>query len=185
MTKGIYGYIKDKRRKVVVMTIAMFLLSVAMYFWGYYLLGTVQSYYTVIAVLGMLPASKSLVNVIMYYKARECDEKIYQKVSQIPCSHSVLYSLYLTMYQHSTTVECVHIYEKHLILLVSNHAVGQAVEEQVKKVLGMHQLKGTSVKVFYEFEPYKNRILQLNKKYDDTITEKERQLTQLMIQITL
>lgn len=180
-----YGYIKEKRRKVVMLTIAMFLLSCVIYFWGYYLLGTVQSYFTVLAVLGMLPASKSLVNVMMYYKARECEANVYEAVSQIPCKHSVLYSLYITMYQHSTIVECAHIYEKHLILFVVNPTAGKVVEEHIKKILGMHYLQKTSVKVFHDLELYKNRILQLNEKYPDAITEQEQKITQLMMQIAL
>ncbi|MFI3200857.1 MAG: hypothetical protein R3Y54_04910 [Eubacteriales bacterium] len=185
ITKGMYGYRKEIRIKVLIITVIMFLLSLAMYGWGYYHVGTVQSYYTVLAVLGMLPASKSLVNVIMYCKAKECAKQVYEQVAEIPCKYPMLYSLYLTMYEHSTRIDCVHIYDKHMVLLVENPVKGKVVEAHIKKILPMHHLQGTSVKVIHELETYKNRIQQLNQKYQEEPTEKTQLLIQLMKQITI
>ena len=61
--KGNYGYIKAKRNRVIIRTIIFFAISLAIFVAGYITTGTRKNLFTIVAVLGCLPACKSLVNI--------------------------------------------------------------------------------------------------------------------------
>ncbi|MFI3177289.1 MAG: hypothetical protein R3Y67_07355 [Eubacteriales bacterium] len=185
LVRGNYGYYKYKRIQVLLRTIILFVLALSLYFFGRYHLDTVQSVYTVIAVLGLLPASKSAVSTIMHFRAKECKQEVYEQVAAIQSSFPVLYSLYITMYQHSTTLDCIHIYENHVIIYGSNGVDQKEVEGYLAKVFAMHTLQNVSVKVMTDREQYCNRVIQLNEKYDAIPVERSLQIETLIKQLAL
>ena len=71
--KGEYGYPPYE---------AYFLISIAVFLLGYFSTGKKENLLTIVAVLGLLPSSKSLVSVVMYFKIPKFSEKVYQEVSR-------------------------------------------------------------------------------------------------------
>ena len=57
--KGSYLYLDTQKKYEIARTIIYFAISFAIFFAGYSLTGTKKNLLTIVAVLGMLPASKS------------------------------------------------------------------------------------------------------------------------------
>ena len=112
--KGEYGYLSYEKKVTVIRTILYFALSIALYVIGYVTTKTNKNLLTVVAILGMLPASKSAVNMIMYLKAKGCSEAVWEKVlKKVPDKAlyglNVLYDLYFTSYQKNFQVSAAVI----------------------------------------------------------------------------
>ena len=78
--KGQYGYIKKQRNRVIIWTVILFVIAFSLFIAGYVMTKTKKNLLTIVAVLGLLPASKSLVNAIMFWRAKGCSEAFYHKV---------------------------------------------------------------------------------------------------------
>ena len=161
--KGEIGYIKSQRITKLIHTIIMFGLSISMYLFGLYHLNTNKSLFTVFAVLGMLPASKSLVITIMYYRARECSDIIYNKISGI-IKDNILYSLYLTMPQKSCTIDVMNFYNNTIIAYASGKINIDVTQEHILSILKSNGYDNITIKIFNNYEQYCSRIEQLKDK---------------------
>ena len=75
--KGSYGYIAQKKKAEVCKTILLFFIPLALFFAGLIAAKSRVNLLTIVAVLGMLPASKSAVLMIMYLKGHGISEADY------------------------------------------------------------------------------------------------------------
>ena len=76
--QGEYEYYNWKRNSEIIKTIIYFAISLALLAAGYLTTGTKANLLTVGAVLGMLPASKSMVGMIMYVRYHGCSKGNYE-----------------------------------------------------------------------------------------------------------
>ena len=67
----------------ILKTILYFGLSGAVFAAGYFTTGTKTNLLTIVAVLGCLPASKSMVSMIMYLRAGVCSKQCYEAVREL------------------------------------------------------------------------------------------------------
>lgn len=74
--KGNFGYLAARRRWAVARTILYFAISLSLFTAGYVAAGSKENLLTIVAVLGCLPACKSLVDVIMLFRAAQCSQKV-------------------------------------------------------------------------------------------------------------
>ena len=78
----------------ILKTILYFGLSGAVFAAGYFTTGTKTNLLTIVAVLGCLPASKSMVSMIMYLRAGVCSKQCYEAVRELAAEDmTVLYDL--------------------------------------------------------------------------------------------
>ncbi len=83
--KGTYGYIKKQTIFELIKTIVLFAMALGIFFMGLYTLHTKKSLWSIIAVLALLPACKSLVGLIMFLRYRslpEADHERYMKATK-------------------------------------------------------------------------------------------------------
>lgn len=78
--KGSYGYIENHKAVTALRTMVLVLVSVSLYVAGYVKTGSSRNLLTVVAVLGCLPACKSMVNFILFLKAKGCSEALKNEV---------------------------------------------------------------------------------------------------------
>lgn len=97
--KGDYEYPPYETRRVIIRTAAYFLISIAVFLLGYFSTGQKENLLTIVAVLGMLPSSKSLVAIVMYLKIPKFSQDAYQEISKRAGKVPIIYSLYLTSYK--------------------------------------------------------------------------------------
>ena len=76
VNKGEFEYLAYMKKKQVIITIILFLVSISLYVAGYIATKTNANLLTIVAVLGLLPASKSFVEMIMYLRAHGCSETL-------------------------------------------------------------------------------------------------------------
>ena len=74
--KGTFLYLDTQKKYEIIRTILFYAISAAIFATGYITTGTKKNLLTMVAVLGVLPASKSLVSVIMFMRYKSFREKI-------------------------------------------------------------------------------------------------------------
>lgn len=109
ISKGSFGYIKSKRFFVTAWTTLLFVVSLSLYFAGYAATGSNKNLLTLVAVFGILPASRSAVTAFMYLKAKPCTDKIKDKYAKMLKICNGSYDLIFTTYEKTYNVSCLAI----------------------------------------------------------------------------
>lgn len=167
ISKGEYGYISYARKMAIIRTVVMFVLCLAVFAIGYLTTGTRKNLLTIVAVLGCLPASKSLVNVIMFMRAHGCSPEAKEKIeSQIgPAEeagsfpYAEAYDLYLTSYQ--TNYPISHVLAGRGMVTGLCEAAGvdaSACEKHIDEHLKADGIKDLTVKIYTDIDKYTSRI---------------------------
>lgn len=94
--KGTYGYIRKQTVFEIIKTILLFAMAFGIFLIGYLTLGTRKSLWSVFAVLALLPASKSLVGVIMLLRFRSLSPRQYESYISATGSIPAIYENILT-----------------------------------------------------------------------------------------
>lgn len=160
--KGEFGYPPYERKRVIIRTAAYFLISIAVFLLGYFSTGKKENLLTIVAVLGMLPSSKSLVAVIMFLKIPKFNEKTYQELSRKAGDVPAIYSMYLTSYKSNFPINCFAIRGNNLIGYTEfPDCNATACEEHIKGILKQNSFKNMTVKIFHEKTRFMERLEQL------------------------
>lgn len=183
--KGEFGYPVCERKFVILRTTIYFLISFAVFLLGYFSTGKKENLLTIVAVLGLLPSSKSLVSVIMYLRIPTFSEKIYQEISTEIKSVHAIYSMYLTSYKLNFPITCFAVRGNNLIGYTEfQNCNSSACEEHIKDILRQNSKKNVTVKIFRcnEQKKFMDRINQLNELES---SKDEEELLALMCDISL
>lgn len=161
--KGAPGYIAAQKKYTLIRTIIYFALSLAIFVAGYFTTKTRVNLLTVVAILGCLPASKSLVNTIMFFRAQGCSGAVVQQVTKQAGGLPVLFDLFLTSYDKNFQISCLTV-KGHNIVALTESAKTDTVraEEHILECLKTDGHKGYTVKVFDSAEKFMNRIDQMS-----------------------
>lgn len=170
--KGNFGYTNAHKRAQLLKTFIYFLLPAAIFTVGYITTKGKQNYFTIIALVGALPACKELVNVIMFWKRRSIPEELYREIEEHAGKLCRAYELVLTTYDKN--------YPVHSLVVRGNEAAGYATlpasdlksaQEYVASVLKQNGLGSVHVHFFPDLKQYLDRVDVLASKED----EKEKQ----------
>lgn len=160
--KGEFDYPPYERKRVILRTAAYFLISIAVFLLGYFSTGKKENLLTIVAVLGMLPASKSLVSVVMYFKIPKFSETDYQEISEHEGDVPVIYSLYLTSYRLNFPINCFAVRGNNLIGYTEfPNCDCAACEEHIQGILKQNSIKNMTIKIFHEKARFIERLDQL------------------------
>lgn len=169
--KGEFSYLKQARKRSVIVTIAMLGIALAIYFLGYWSTGTNENILTIVAVLGCLPGCKSAVSMIMLLRTRPCSEDVRDKIEPHIRKGISLYNMELTSYE--ATFELAHM------TLVGDQLIGctrhskcvpGSCEKHIRDIFRQNAMSEIQVKIFTDFPKYLNRLDQLQE-----MEESERQ----------
>lgn len=162
--KGTKGYIRKQLIFEVVKTVVMFAMAFGIFFIGYMTLGTKKSLWSVLAVLALLPASKSLVGVIMLARFGSISDEDYKLFSQKTGSLPTLYENILTTSERTFFVPVLCYAASDLIAYTSGDAEPVKVHlDTVLKAAG-HKV---SVKVFTDKAAFCNRAEVMRDSFKD------------------
>ena len=162
LSKGEFGYPVYEKNVVLLRTIIYFMISIAVFLLGYFSTGKKENLLTIVAVLGLLPSSKSLVSAIMYMRIPKFSERIYQEISSGAEGLSAIYSMYLTSYKLNFPINCFVIRGNNIIGYSEFKDCNKsACEEHIKEILCQNGHKNTTVKVFGEQKRFMDRLEQL------------------------
>ena len=114
ITKGMPGYIRDQKKKRILITILLFGISIAVFLTGYLTTHTRNNLLTIVAILGCLPAARSAVGMIMLLPYRSFEE---EKVREVEAAAAGILSAYDMVLTSSEKVMPVDV------LLISRHLI--------------------------------------------------------------
>lgn len=165
--KGCYGYISYQKKMSVARTVLFFGLSLAIYGIGIYSTGSNQNLLTIVAVLGCLPACKSAVNAIMFFRAEGCSPAAHEKISQITAYDEALtgfYDMYFTSYKKNFPLS--HMVLKGNVICgytESGKCDCKAGEKHLEQMLQQDGYKNMTIKIFDNLDKYTDRLGQLSR----------------------
>lgn len=178
------GYLAWKRKRELIKTILYFAVPLSLFIAGYITTESRLNLLTVVAVLGMLPASRSLVTLIMYLKAHGITEEDYAKLAPLADTLTGGYDNVFTTYDRT--------YEVPSIVVRSGNVCGYSYA-QPKHLSSLEQHLTTSikkegysvnVKIFESLSAYQARLESLNK-LEETQQEKDLAIRQILFDISL
>lgn len=165
--KGDFGYIHREKIKRLLTTLILFAIPLAAFVGGVLVTKTKNNIITVIALVGCLPACRSLVSTIMMWMQKPMDLAAYEKIRSHAGNLVMAYEMYLTTYEKSTFVESFAVCGNKVVGYSSRiEGSPQFVEQHVKKILKQNGYK-TDVKVMTELKPYLERLDYLNEHQEE------------------
>ncbi|MDD3277478.1 MAG: hypothetical protein PHG16_01145 [Lachnospiraceae bacterium] len=166
--KGTYGYIRWQKCQRLVITLALFALPLTFFIVGMVLnKGDRKNIYTLIAVVGCLPACRSTVNLILIWTQHSIMLPIYEELSVLSEKVCMVYELYLTTYEKNLMVEAAAICGEEVACFAPKADKNITFfEEHMQKILRANGYK-SHVKIFTDKKHFSERVLSLDAHYDE------------------
>ena len=178
--KGSYGYIRNHKVVTVLRTLLYFVVSIGLYVVGYVTTGTNRNLLTIVAVLGCLPACKSMVNFILFLRATGCSEELRDKVSDYDGELTVFYDMYFTSYQKNYSISHMVLKGNVLCGITENPKCDcKAAEEHLEQMMKQEGIKNMTVKIFSQCDKYIDRLGRLIKLSADEHRSREEIINML------
>lgn len=166
--KGTYEYADYKKIMDIIVMIIMFALAGGLYVIGLVSTGSNKNLLTIVAVLGLLPASKMVVSVIMSLRVRKCSEELKNKIDEHAADLVGMYNMYFTSYDKNFTLSHLVIYGKSIVGLAGSESFDEkAFNEHINELTNKEGIKDVFVKVFSDEAKYLNRLDEINELNDD------------------
>ncbi|MDE6388822.1 MAG: hypothetical protein K2L82_13570 [Lachnospiraceae bacterium] len=162
--KGSYGYIENRKVVTALRTLLFFAVCIGLYVMGYLTTGTSKNLLTIVAVLGCLPSCKSMVNLIMFLKAKGCGEALKNQVCVYDEKLTTFYDMYFTSYQKNFPISHMALKGNVLCGIAENPKCDcNGAEKHLEQMLTQEGIKNMTVKIFSQPEKYTDRLSQLTK----------------------
>ena len=183
--KGEYGYLARQKKLNILYTAIEFGISLLIYITGYVTTHSNKNLFTIIAILGCLPACKMLVSVIMYCRAKGCSAQSHEAIALHVHTLAQKYDLYLTSYQKNFQVSHMAIRSHNLIGLTEDPSFDEkACLDHLQSILKKNGYKDVSIHIYQKPKDYTGRIDELEK-LPAKADEEGAQILHLMENISL
>lgn len=184
--KGNYGYINAKRNKVILQTIVFFAISLAIFMIGYVTTGTRKNLLTVVAVLGCLPACKSLVNMIMFLRARGCSVSAMEKIQPFEGHLIGMYDMYFTSYQKNFAISHMVLEDKVILAYTEDEKFDhKAFKEHLNNMLKQGGFKDMTITSSGDLDKYCEQLKNLNDRNQEKNPERDDEARIVLYDISL
>lgn len=160
--KGDYGYLASEKKKRILITAILFAAPLLIFFSAILYFHTRLTIWTVIAVVGCLPACKSLVSLIMIFRAKPVDASVYRKIHEHAGELTMSYEMYMTFYEKSANIDAFAICGNTVVGYSSDSKINAAfMEQECQKIIRGNGFKAT-VKIFTRLDPFLERLDSMN-----------------------
>lgn len=175
VVKGNPGYTKYEQKKRTILTIVMFGISLLLFFTGLIQTGTRKNWFTLIAILGVLPAAKCAVNMIMIWTQKPADQKLIEltkeKAGDLPTS----FEMTITAYEGRMPLDAMVVCGNQVVCFSSRGKREQFgfMEKHMAAILKGNGYSPAKVKIFQDQKHFLERVEQLAKdpeRYREGIT---------------
>lgn len=165
--KGNYGYIRYERKKRLLVTLVMFAIPLVIYVTGYIQTKTRLNLFTFVAILGCLPASRSMVGQIMIFMQKPVGQEQYEREQKAAGSLLAGYEMIFTAYEHTTLVTALVICGAHVVCHTMDDKMDPAsLEKHISRLLAANGFSDAQVKVLKDEKTYLQRVADLNRKQE-------------------
>lgn len=161
--KGTKNYIETQKIYEVIRTIIYFLLPLGLFAIGLITTGQRANLLTVVAVVGCLPACKSLVSAIMYLRYKGCQKLHAEKIEKHIGSLSSLYDMIFTSYKKNFKVSHLVVHGNMICGFTDEAEFAEKeFSAHLEDLLKMDGHKNYTIKIFTDLQKYTDRLDQLN-----------------------
>lgn len=184
--KGNYGYLKAKRLTVLIKTIIFFAISLALFIAGCITTGKKENLLTIVAVLGCLPACKSMVNTIILFRASGCSRQARAAIYPLEGRLIGMYDMYFTSYQKNFAISHM-IVEGNIILGYTESADCDpaSCQEHLQNMLKQGGFKNMTVTISNRLSKYCGQLKNLNQMPQSGTPEEDDEVRIVLYDISL
>lgn len=189
INKGDAGYISNRKKRVLLKALFQFGISFALLALGMIATDSRMNLLTVVAILGCLPASKTLVEYIMLFPHRSIGMETAKEVANKTEKITSIYDMVFTSEHEIMPVDCISISGNTICGYTSNPKTDISFTAQhIKKILFANGFSDVSVKIFDNYTAFITRaegmqnIAVVEKK--DT-KQKEEKIANVILNISL
>lgn len=181
--KGDYGYLHYHKKMEILKTACLFALVLAIFVTGYVTTKTRLNWFTLVAVLGCLPACREAVSMFMILPRKSTDPEIYHQVKAVSKKSSVAYELVMTTYDKTMPVDCIAVMDHTLIGYAGDEkSDANLLEKHLRDVCQGNQFK-VNVKIYKSLDSFLRRLKELEEKGEPG--ELQEQVVGTMLAISL
>ncbi|MGN1147563.1 MAG: hypothetical protein ACI4TB_04020 [Lachnospiraceae bacterium] len=160
--KGTKNYINSQKKYEIIRTILYFGISLSLFAAGWISTGSRNNLLTIVAVLGCLPASKSLVEAIMYCKYSSLSASDAEKIENNTEGLTCLYDMVFTTREKTYPVLHMAICGKTIAGYMPYDKLSDAdCAAHLNTCLKVDHYTGVTIKIFKDIRKYTERLGQL------------------------
>lgn len=162
--KGDFDYPVKQKKNAIIRTVIYFTLPLMIFIMGYLSTKTKSNLLTVVAIVGLLPGCKSLINVIMFFLIPKFDENIFNNISPKSGNVSILYSLFLTTEKKNYPVNCFAVKGNSIIGYTEFKDFNTSdCVNHIDTILKQNSIKNVNITFFDNINKFENRLEQMQK----------------------
>lgn len=185
VTKGSFGYLKGKRTETILWTLLLFVVSATLFIAGIVATGSKENLLTIVAILGILPAARSLVNCIMYCKSKPCSLQWYEAhkdfIGQFTYGY---YDFVFTTSERAYNVPVLVIKEGNICgLTFDTRKPVKELEKHIQSCLKKEK-RSANIVIFDKEEEFLKRIEQMTQ-LEDKEQNKDADRARILFEISL
>ena len=163
VTKGKAGYLAEKKKRLGLQALAEFAVVALILIIGYVITKTRLNIFTVVAIVGCLPAARVLVEFIAMFPYRSIEGKVQCEIDEKGALLTRAYDMVITDGEHIMPVSAVAISNHKVFGYAPNPKTDpEMAAAYIKQILKNTGLEPSTVKVFAEYVPFLSRVEGLN-----------------------
>lgn len=184
--KGTFGYLKAKKNRVLLMTILYFAISLSLFIAGFVTTKTKENLLTIVAVLGCLPACKSLVSLFMYCRAKGCSQEAKALIEPCGTGFAGMYDMYFTSYKLNFPISHMVVSGKNICGYTEDPKCDtNACERHLSNMLKQSGFTDETIKIFKDSKKYCDRLIQLNRISNEEEAQRDDEIRVVLYEISL
>lgn len=161
--KGQPGYIKAQKTKYLMWAIGEFAIVIALIILGYIQTGSKLNVFTVIAIVGCLPASKMLVEFITMAPHKSIEPEKYQEITEKAPMLTTVFDTIITGNDKVMPVDAFVI-SGHTVCGYTSSSKTDEVKaaRYIKEMLHNNRCEKVTVKIFHDYKAFITRAEGMN-----------------------
>lgn len=173
VAKGKYGYTLSHRKWQILKMSLYIALALAVFLVGFITTKTTKNVMSIVAIVGALPIAKEMVGVIMSFKRKPMDKKLYEQISAKAGDLEQIYELVFTTQEKSYVVEAAVIEGRDVICYTADaNCDVTTLQKHLVKMLYANDYK-QNVKVFTDLKKFLDRTADLERRVKEEIPYKQ------------
>lgn len=189
--KGSFGYLKKQAVKHGLLALGNVAFCALIFVIGYFFVEKTSTIFTIVAVLGMLPAAKFIVSMILFMRAEKfsCSKSLYEEIVSVAGEKKDAllcgFDFYLTSYEKNYPL-CVVLIKKGTLIAysASEKTDSQKAKKHFEEYMKKNGISGITVKIFSEKDKFMERFEQLC--MDDTeLASNEKEMYELVLNLSI
>lgn len=160
--KGEIGYFQSEKRKRFLITAILFGIPLLIFFSAWIYHGSRLTIWTVIVVVGCLPACKSLVGLIMMLMRKPMDRNLYGQIHEHQGQLVMAYEMYMTFYEKSGYIDAIAVCGNEVVGFTTDPKADTAfMAAEAQKIIRKNGYK-VNVKLLKDLRPFLERLDSMN-----------------------